>query len=67
MNVGCGTEIYSGHSIENLGKALKLLRIPSVLDAICGGELAGDFGDGEAGGWMRMVERFSRAEADRLG
>ena len=56
-----------GQSIDNLCKALKLLRIPSVIEAICGGELAGDFGDGEAGGWMRLVERCTRAEAQRSG
>jgi bloom syndrome protein len=55
----------AGESIASLCKALKLLRHPSVIEAICGGELAGDFGDGEAGGWMRLVERFARAEADR--
>lgn len=63
---GSSSELtLTGESIASLCKALKLLRHPSVIEAICGGELAGDFGDGEAGGWMRLVERFARAEADR--
>jgi bloom syndrome protein len=49
-----------------LCKSMKLLRIPSAVGAICDGELSGDFGDGEAGGWMRLVERFARAESDRM-
>jgi bloom syndrome protein len=54
-----------GQDVASLIKAMKLLQIPHVVDSICGGELAGDFGDGPSGGWMRLVERCARVQADK--
>lgn len=51
--------------MASLVKAMKLLQIPHVIDSIVGGELAGEFGDGPSGGWMRLVERCARTRADK--
>jgi hypothetical protein len=47
-------------AIKTLTTALKLLRIPEVVDAICADELKGPFGKGESGHMMRRVEKWAR-------
>ena len=46
-------------------KCIKLLGVSDVVQAVCNNELAGDFGQGETGAMMRLVERFAKHHGAR--
>jgi hypothetical protein len=54
------TLMITAAAVQVLLRCVKLIGVADVVSAICNNELAGDFGKGETGAMMRMVERFAK-------